>query len=212
MSKLAKLLKTAVKVTTELEQLSHQKLSAEAFLEEAFQVAKTSDEKLDALEDQLLARPELEGFESYFRRAEKWIKEPTCPRMPQEISRIRWLFSENTESELGILGIDAFIGFALAVRSVTQMKEKNYFGEINDWDDHVEKITQLKNQKQRLFYSIEEAYAPSDLDFDSPDSNGRVSATFKLSNCEVPIGPNAGERLVSWAMNNPEVLGGKVAA
>jgi hypothetical protein len=55
-------------------------------------------------------------------------------------------------------------------------------------------------RRDELFEAIEKTATLEDLEIGKYDAQGRACHTFRISNGQVPLGPNSGERLVNFLL------------
>lgn len=201
-----KLLEQGAEIITELNSLQkNAKLSTSAFLKEALAVSGLNRRALKELDDKINAHPHLETIHAYIRSACVSLRENTTPRMPSQLNRVRYLARSGFEGEAAVLGANYFSLFGIAVLRTTR-SHPQVFGNIENWDSMLERVAMLEEKKETITHSIESCYTVSDLIFDEPDRDGRVKASFRISDAQVQIGVHCGSRLLTWWVANQETV------
>lgn len=202
MSNFEKLIEEAVGVTTELEKLSSmKKLTPKAFYQAALKNAGRSEKQIADLEKQIQG-DEFENSLRFIRRVEREIKSNNWPSPP--IKSLNCFGPvESHIGELAQISATTLDLVYIATKRATQKSPKS-FGDIEDMVVHQIKISELESRRDDLYAEVEKTYGVNDLTFGESDAQGRVTATFKISDNKVPLGPNAAIRLVAWFRQEKE--------
>jgi hypothetical protein len=183
----------AAQACVELNRPENWRLTAEAYVREAISAAGTTPARLDWLEKELAARPEL----GVLRKFEIAIRGPNYPTVPREPRRISHLLTLAEEAALLALGSGVMEAFALcAVRLAKTHPE--IFGRCENLHEQEQKLMDLTLRRDEFYRRLETEYSGDDVDLGKPDGEGRAAATLKMTAGAVPLGPNLGERVVSW--------------
>ena len=191
----------AAKVVQELQVKSTcaaMKLTQDAFLRNALRIARSTSERLVQLEASIKQDSLFETADA-LRRMCAAVRTPNWTAPPQELRRLNYLITPGVVSELAMAGSSTFELFALAAK-ITAERYPEAFGSCEDTAAHDKRLLELTLERDELFAKIENSYTADDLSIDSPDERGFARVTFKISGGSVPIGLNAGERLVGWML------------
>jgi hypothetical protein len=177
------------------------KLSAAAFLREAIRIADTQPERLRELREKIYDPENPMWFEAKaaLRRMVVSFRSPNWAGPSRELRRYNFLLTGETLSEVVALGSSTFELAALAVLITTE-EHPDAFGKCEDLVAHEKKLMALALRRDELYQQIETQYTADDLLIGKPDAKGNAVVSFKISNGAVTLGPNAGERLVSWKL------------
>jgi len=202
------LLGRALAIRKELDQFDRpeaNKLSREAFLNDALAVARTSLDRLAELDD-ILAEDggrTLPNASAFVRRLERFIREGTATRTPREVSRLRFAMSEGLAGELSTLKSSPHELFALAVKR-TADKSPASFGQVGNWDEHQAHLAALREELTNVYQRLGEVATTDDLTIATgpPCSMcGRnLRATYKISGGTISPGPDGPQQLVTWLL------------
>ena len=146
---------------------TNNKLSGEAYLEQAMKNANTDQKQLDALEA-ALAKPEniTQEIERFIREARLnfiEMKSTPHPPEPEQFGKIARVYgSQELSGEIALLRFGIGTVFALAVRrSVKQRPE--HFGNVQSWPEHLQHVERLKVRKASLLKDMEASLSAADI-------------------------------------------------
>lgn len=206
MNEFQKLVNEAVTTTRELRALEsgRPKLTAKAFLRDAMNVANMSKERLSELEA-ALKQPAMAPMRGFFHRTIEYIRTHYC-RPPNELRRLSFLGTPETESCMATVRSNYFEMFAVAVKQCAD-KYPECFGTLDNYGVYQERVTRLREKCTALNKRIAKECHGDDLDVRDA-GRGMAIVSFAMTGGEIPLYPvtDAGERLVDWVLNHPEAL------
>jgi len=178
------------------------KLSASAFLREAIRIADTTPERLRSLREKIFDPENPIWFEAKaaLRRMVVSIRSPNWPGPSRELRRYNFLLTEESLGEVVALGSSTFELAALAVLICAE-EHPDAFGTCEDLVAQDTKLMELALRRDELYKLIETQYTADDLLIGTPDGKGHSVVSYKMSGGAVPLGPNAGERLVNFMLS-----------
>lgn len=184
-TKLDQLVEETVGVESELREAQcNMKLTAAAFLDATLGRANTALDRIDGLEA-ALGGPGTDAVAAFIRRIAKLVLEPNIPNPPTDIAKFGRVYgSPQLESQLAILGYNVAEAFALGVHRATEAHPSR-FGPVDNFDQHQQRICDLRDRRATLNQGMEQALGANDLEFDfvglSPQVRdaGLVRACFR---------------------------------
>jgi hypothetical protein len=188
----------AAQACIEINRPENWRLTADAYAREALSAAGTTPARLDWLEKELAARPEL----GVLRKFEIAIRGPNYPTVPREARRISHLLTLAEEAALLALGSGCMEAFALSAVRLAKTNPAT-FGRCENLREQEQRLLALTLRRDELFARLEREYSGEDIDLGKPDGQGNARASLKVSGGAVPLGPNLGERAVAWFLSQP---------
>jgi hypothetical protein len=188
-----------VKQLRALDAPAARKLTGKAYLRDAMRIADTTLERLRGLQEKLSPYSPFFETKAFIRRAMAAIRSPHWPSPARELRRYNHMLTPEALSEIVMLDSSTFEVFALAVLIATE-RHPEAFGNCTDIEAYEARIVALTLERDALYEKIERQYTADDLLIAEADKHGKAAVSFKITGSAVPLGPQAGERLVAWML------------
>ena len=208
---LDKLIDRAVITRRKLRKLEEgRKLTFEAFLEEALEIADCDEATIKKLGSDLDSRTGTQRANAFVRKMVAVLREPRYPRCPRDPARCLKIYGEDG-AFIELQGLNATVAqaVALAVMLVKERFGDDAFGVIESWPQYEQETSRLRDQTADLAGKMKNAVSGQDLEFSTDDLNseerkkGLVRCTFRrapglvlsdqgwpdrlISDCEAPV-------------------------
>ena len=143
------------------------KLSAAAFLRDAMKVANCTEDRLDQIEEQLSETiANVDHAQLFVRRMVAFFREPNAPNMPSDSGKfMRAYGSAEAASQISELKATVAEFMALAVKQCGE-RFPDAFGEVNDFQQHQDRIADLRRQVAESYVVMQEVVSGADLAMD----------------------------------------------
>jgi uncharacterized protein (DUF1501 family) len=189
------------------------KLTAAGFVAAAVKAARSSAEKVAALRQQLEANAA--GFPragAFVRQLALLYREPTTSRPAADPSNPALTQAGRDEAQAELATVSSTAMEAAAVAALLAAEDRHAtFGQLESWETHTQELSEMRERLQNLYGRIEREVTGDDVGMEdtgilSYREAGLFRVTFKVSGGAVPLGPNAGERLTTFLLGQPEAL------
>lgn len=199
------LVKEAIDLTRQLDAARSRtatRLTATAMMRETLALCGSTPERIAKLRKMVEAgEPGLSDTRTHsFRWMLDFIQDIHWTYPPADPRRLAFLWTDVTEAELAVRGYMPIELFCVAL-SIASEHHPEAFGESESSKGHAEKVERLAKRQAELFDQIAKSWTAEDADVGPFDREGRAAVTFRLSAGAVPVGDNAGERLVNYLLS-----------
>jgi len=183
-------------------------LSAPAFVVAASRIAGFTEDQARELRDRIDSDRTLEHLAGAIDGGASFIAgrhAGRCPHPPTDVSRLRWLFSEDARSEMARIGANELTCFAVSavVASERFGKYPESFGTCEDPIAHHRTLTEARARFEALCDRLESETPISALTITAPDQpslreQGLFHVAYSITDGAVSIGQGSGHALVVW--------------
>lgn len=175
------------------------KLTPQAFLREAMEIARMDGARLKKLREALESgKPELENAGKALRIMTAAWRSPNWSGPPRDLRRLNYLLNAPALAELAAAHATSFELAAVAAQ-IAGEKYPDDFGTAESTQATQKKLLELALRRDELDQQIEKAWSAEDVSY-SDD----FKATFRISNGKVSLGPKVAERLIPHLLQHQQ--------